>query len=113
MCLLKQRSDFFIGETCDAATDASDEESQFWVLLGELDELVHIRTDGFHTALHRGDGITLTLQTNALTHDGPKLAVGDVSRTTAVHSLQVAAKYEDLVRLQRCDEFRCYSLVHK
>ena len=68
---------------------------------------------GGPAALHRGDGITLTLQANALTHDGPKLAVGDISSTTAVHSLQVAAKHEDLVRLQRCDEFRCYSLVHK
>lgn len=57
MCLCKQRGDFIIGESGDAAADASDEECQFEVLLGELDELIDIRTDGFHAALHRGDGI--------------------------------------------------------
>ena len=123
MCCLEQRGDFFIREACDAAADASDEERQFRVLLGECDELVHIRTDGVHAALHRGDGIALTLQANALTHDGSKLAVGDVGRTAAVHSLQIAAEDENLVRLQRCDtlgrstlarqELWCYSLIHK
>ena len=103
MSCLEQRGDFFIGESSDAAADASDEERQFRVLLGEPNELIHIRTDGFHAALHRGDGIALTLQAHALTHDGSKLAVGDVGRTAAVHSLQVAAEHEDLVRLQRCD----------
>jgi len=108
MCLCKQRGDFIIGESGDAAADASDEERQFGVLLGEPNELIHIRTDGFHAALHRGDGIALTLQAHALTHDGPKLAVGDVSRTAAVHTSQIAAEYKDLVRLQRCDKlWRC------
>ena len=113
MRLCKQRGDFFIREACDAAADASDEERQFRVLLGECDELVHIRTDGVHAALHRGDGIALTLQANALTHDGSKLAVGDVGRTAAVHSLQIAAEDEDFVRLQRCDKLWCYSIIHK
>ena len=113
MRLLEQRGDFFIRKSCDAAADASYEECQFWVMFGELDELVHIRTDGVNAALHRRDGIALTLQTNALTHDGSKLAVGDVSRTSAVHPLQVAAEHKDFVWLQRCDKFWCYSLIHK
>ena len=97
---LKQRSDFIIREACDAAADASDEECQFEVLLGELDELVHIRTDGFHAALHRGDGIALTLQANTLPHDSSELAVGDICSTASVHTSQIAAEYKDLVRLQ-------------
>jgi len=111
MRCLEQRGDFVVGESGDAAADASDEERQLGVLPGEPDELIDIRTDGFHAALHRGYGITLTLQANALPHDGPELTVGNVSRTAAVHSLQVTAEYEDLVRFQRCDELWCCTFL--
>ena len=63
MSLLEQRRDFIISKSGDAATDASNEEGEGRVLLGELDKLVHIRTDGFYAALHGGDGIALALQT--------------------------------------------------
>ena len=81
MCFFKQRGYFVISKTCYAAANASHEEGEGRVLLGELDKLVHIRTDGFHTALHGGDGIALALQTYALAHDGSELAVGDISCT--------------------------------
>ena len=105
--LFEQRGDFIIGESCYAAADAGDKEGEGRVLLGELDELVHIRTDGLYAALHRRDGVALTLQAHALTHDGPKLAVGDISRTTSVHTFEVAAEHKDLVRLQLRDKLWC------
>ena len=91
---LEQWRDFIIRESGNAATDAGDEEGEGRVLLGELDELVHIRTDGLYAALHRRDAVALALQTNALTHDGPKLAVGDIGRTTTVHSFEIAPLFE-------------------
>ena len=74
------------------------------MLLSELDKLVHIRTDGFYPALHRRDAVALALQTYALAHNSSKLAVGDIRRTTAVHSFEIAAKHEDFVRLQLCNK---------
>ena len=82
--LLEQRSNLFICESGNAATDAGHEERQVLVLLGELDELVHIWTDGFYATLHRWDGIALALQTHTLTHNSPKLAVGDIGRTAVM-----------------------------
>ena len=112
MCLLKQWGDFFVREAGYATANAGYEECQIGMLLGKLDELVHIRTDGVYAALHRGDGITLTLQANALSHDGTKLAVGDVCRTASVHTSQIAAEHKDLIRLQRCDKLWCCSFLH-
>ena len=80
------------------------------MLLGERNKLVHIRTDGFHPTLHRRDSVALPLQSYTLSHDGSKLAVGDIGRTTAVYSLQVAAEYEYLVGLQFCDKLWCRTL---
>ena len=68
--LLEQRRDFIIRESSDATADAGDKERQILVLFGELDELIHIRTNGFYPALHRGDAVALSLQSHALAHDG-------------------------------------------
>ena len=105
--LLEQWRDFFISKSCYAAADAGHEERQVLILLGKLDELVHIRTDGLYAALHCRDTVALALQTYALTHDGSKLAVGDIGRTTAVHTFEIAAKHKDLVRLQLRDKLWC------
>ena len=88
-----------IRESGNTATDASHKERHVLVLLGERDKLVHIRTYGLYAALHSRDGIALSLQTHALTHDGPKLAVGDIGRTAAVHTFEIAAEHKNLVRL--------------
>ena len=110
--LLEQRRDFFIGKSGDAAADASYKERQVLMLFGELDELVHIRTNGFYPTLHRWDGIALTLQTHALAHDSSKLTVSDVGRPTTVHTFEIAAKHEDFVRLQLCNKLWCSSFLH-
>ena len=100
MGLLEQRRNFFVREACNAATDTGNEEGEGRVLLGKLDELVHIGFDGFYATLHRWDTVALTLQSYALSHDGPKLAVGNICRTTTMHATKIAAKHEYLVWLE-------------
>ena len=99
----KQGRDFPWRKASDAATDARDQEGHFGMLLGEIDELIDIGLDSVHAALHRGDGIALSLQTNALTHDGAKVHACDSGRTTTVHALQVAAENEDFVFAKTSD----------
>ena len=112
--LFEKRSNLLVRKSCDATTDARHKERQFRMLLGEGNELVHIRTDGINPTLHRRDAVALPLQSYALSHDGAKLAVGDISRPTAVHSLQVAAEYEYLVGLQLRNKLWCRAfLFHK
>ena len=72
----KQRRNLLRREACDAAPYLGDEEGQLRVYVSETDELLHIVQDGVHAALHRRDGITLSLQANALSHDGTKPLVG-------------------------------------
>ena len=97
--LLEQRRDFIIRESSNATADAGNKERQILVLFGELDELIHVGLDSIYPTLHRWDAIALTLQAYALAHDGSKLAVGDIGRSTAVHTFEIAAKHKNLVRL--------------
>lgn len=90
---------FFVGEAGDAAADTGDEEGEFGMDLGKGDELIDVRADGIYAALHRGDGVTLALQTDALAPDGAKLAIGGISGSASMSACEVAAKDEDLVRL--------------
>ena len=57
----KQGGNLLIPEAGDATADAGHEELELRMRMGELDELVNVRLDGFHATLHRGDGITLSL----------------------------------------------------
>ena len=107
----EEGGDLFVGESGDATADTGDEEGEFRVRLGELDELVDIGADGLYPTLHRGDAVALALQADALAHDGPKLAVGGIGSTTAMHAFQVAAEDEDLVRLELCDTLRCCTFL--
>ena len=96
----EQRRDLVRGEACNAAADARDQEGQLGMLLGEDDELLHVGKDGTHTALHRRDGIALSLQANALSHDGPKPFKSDTGCTATMHALQVAAEDKDFVSVE-------------
>ena len=91
--------------------DASHKERQILMILGKLDELVHIGPDGIYPTLHCRDAVALSLQTHALTHDGSKLAVGDIGSTTTVHTAEVTAKYKDLVGLELRDMLLCHALL--
>ena len=92
-------------ESRDATAYFGDQEGQLGMLFGEGDELVDVRNDGLHTALHRRDGIALSLQSNALTHDGAKPLDGDPSSAAAMHALQVAAEDKDLILAEAGDVF--------
>ena len=114
MSLFKQRSNLFIRESSNAATDTGHKKRQVLMLLSERDKLVHIRTNRLNAPLHRRDPIALALQTYALPHDSSKLTVGDISRTTAVHSRQIASEHKNLVRLQLRNTFWCRShMIHR
>lgn len=95
----KQRSNLLIPEAGDATADAGHEELELGMGLGELDELVHIGLDGFHATLHGGDGVTLSLQPNALAPHGAKAVIGGTGGPTAMHSAQVAAEHKDFILL--------------
>lgn len=111
MRLREQWRNFLVCESGYATADAGNEEGKFGVILRKGDKLIHIRADGLHTTLHRGDGVTLPLQTDTLSHNSAKIAVGDACRPTAVHALQVAAEDKNLVRLQFGDKLRCGSFL--
>ena len=109
----KQGGNLLIPKASDAAADAGHEELELRMRLGEGDELVNIGLDGLHTTLHRGDGITLSLQPHTLTPHGAKAVIGGTSSPTAVHSAQVAAKDEDFIILQCRDHVRrVFSFIH-
>ena len=87
---------FFVPEPCDAAADAGDVEEQLGVLLGKSDKIFHVRLDGFHAALHRRDGITLSPKADTASHHGAELLEGHIGRSAAMHSGKVATKHKDL-----------------
>ena len=102
----KQRSNLLVPESGNPAADARYIEEKFLMRLGEGYELCHIRLYGFHSALHRRDGVALTLQANALTHDGAELPPGHPRGTAAVGTMEVRPKDEDFILLQFCDIVR-------
>ena len=102
----EERGDVSVPEAGDAAANAGDVEEELQVLLRECDEIVHVGLDGFHAALHGGDGVALAAKTDSAAHLGAELPEGDIGGSTAMHASQVAAKYEDLIGLQLRDKVR-------
>ena len=92
----EERRDLGIGESRDAAAYTGDEEREFGVILGKKDELIDIRTDSIDAAVHGGNAVTLSLQAHSLSPDGSKLTPSCESSSTAMCTLQVAAKHKDL-----------------
>ena len=110
----KQRGDVVGGEAGDAATDWCDEEMKGGVRPGIIYELVHIGTDGFHTALHGRYGVALSLQTNPLSHDCTEVEAGHTGGSTAVHALKVAAEDKNFVVLEMVNPRWCDAMLfHK
>ncbi len=103
----EQGRNLFVGEARYTATDTGDAEEQFGMLLGVRDKLIHVRTDCLNTALHGRNGITLPGATDTDAHFCAKELVRRTRRTSAMHSGEVAAKDEYLIRLETCDIFRC------
>lgn len=107
VCILEERGNLFVAESCDAAAYAGDEECELGMLLRKEDKVVHVGLDGIDAALHGGDGVALTLEPYALSVYGAETFVGNAGSTTAVVTGKVAAKDEDLVFFEVCDELRC------
>ena len=104
--VLEQGCYLGIGEACDAAADAGDEEVHLRMLLCEGYEFVDIGLDGFDSALHGGDGITLPLQTNPLPPYRPEPLHRCSCRTASMPSAQIAAEDEYLAFSQLCNMIR-------
>ena len=111
MGFLKERRNLLVGKACDTTTYASYEESQFWVLSSKLNKLIHVGFDGLYSTLHCRNAVALTLQSNALTPDGTKLLVSDISRSATMCPSQITAKHKNLILLQMRYPLRCHSLL--
>lgn len=59
--LFKQRRDIIVREASYATANASNEECVVWVLLGKLNEFIHIRTNSIHSTLHGRNAVALSL----------------------------------------------------
>lgn len=109
----EQRGDLLVAEARNTAAYAGDEERVLGVLPCEGDELVHVRLDGLHAALHRGYAVALALQPHALSPHRAEALVGQPCGSAAMCARQVAAEHEHLVRLQTRDSLRCkLSVIH-
>ena len=85
-------------EPSNAAAYLRYQELHFLMLFGKCDELIHVWLDSFHTTLHGWDGITLTLQSNALTPYCAKAIIGQSCSTASMRSCQITAKDKYLIR---------------
>lgn len=101
----KKRGNLFVAEAGYATTYTGDEECEFGVLLGKSNEFIHVGTNVLDSAMHSGNGIALTLESDTLAHDGTKTLVGHAGGTSAMHALQVGPKHKDLIFFEVCDEF--------
>lgn len=63
---LEQGCNLCISEAGYTAPNAGHKKVKLGMLLGESDEIIHIRSNGFNSALHGGYGITLALQSHTL-----------------------------------------------
>ena len=106
----KQRRNLTWSEACDATAYLGDEEGQLRMHVSETDELLDVGQDGVSAALHRWDGIALSLQANALSHDSAEFFNGGSCRATGMHACKVAAKDKDLVWTEMLDKLWCNAI---
>ena len=102
----EQRCNFPWCEASDAATYLGDEEGQLRMHVGKTNELFHVGHDGVRAALHRRDGVTFALQSNALTHNGTKFLHSNTCCAASMCPGKVAAKDENLAVFKAFDVFR-------
>lgn len=96
-----------VGKAGYAAAYASDVEGCLVPFAGQGYELVDIWLDGIYATLHCRDGVRLPLYPYTLAPYGAEVFIGGASRSSGVLACKVAAEYEDLVRPQMRDVFRC------
>ena len=105
--LCEKRCDFIIRKTRYTATNSRHIEEIFGVVSSKIDKLVNIRTNRLNTTLHRGNGITLPLQSNTLPHDCTKTPPCHTGRPSPVHTCKIATKHKDFIFSQGIDVIWC------
>ena len=101
----EERGDLTNSVASDATAYSRNEKAEFWVLGGKLGEALYCSLHALKT-FHRRNGIALSLQTHALTHDSAEFFNGYSSCATGMHTCKVAAEDEYLVVLQAFDVLR-------
>lgn len=96
----EEQSDLFGAEAGNPTSDFGDEEAVLGVKPGERDELVDVGAYGFDTALHGGDGVGFSLQTDALAPDGSEVFEGESGSASGVAAGEVAPEDEDFAGVQ-------------
>ena len=94
---LEQWRDFAVLESRDAASDSCYEECEFGVLFGKFDELIDVGFDDVNAAVHRRDGVRLSLQADALSEDCAELFFGYPCSPAVMVSVKIAAKNKNLI----------------
>lgn len=94
----EERGDFLVRETCYAAADTCYKEGELRVLHGKGNELVYIRFDCFHSALHGWDGVCLAVEAYAFSPYGTKFLIGVTGCSASMGSGEVAAEDKDFSR---------------
>ena len=70
------------------------------MFLSETNKLVNIWLNSFHTTLHGGYCVALSLKSHALSPNSSKLSDGCPGSSTSMMSMKVASKNKHLIRLQ-------------
>ena len=104
--LHEQRSNLARGVSSYATAYLCDKESEFGVLFGKSDEILHCDFGLAHRS-HCGYGVALSLQSLALSHDGTEFLHCCTCRTTVMCSGRVATKHEYLIGFQTVDVVWC------
>ena len=107
----KQWRYFGSGETGNATSDACHEEVQLGMIFSKFNEFIDVRLDSLHAALHSRNGIRLPLNAVAVTHHSAEFHTSGKGGATCMVTLKIAAKNENLVRLERNNVVRSDSVV--
>lgn len=91
----EERGDLFGREAGNSTSDFGDEEAVPGVKPGERDELVDVGAYGFDPALHGGDGVGFTLQTDTLAPDGSEVFEGESGSASGMAACKIASENED------------------
>ena len=97
---LEQGSNLCILEAGYTAPNAGYKKVKLGMRLGEPDEIIHIRRDGFNTALHSGYCIALPLHPHTLSPHCAETIKRYTGCATAMTTCQITAEYKHLIGFQ-------------
>lgn len=104
--LAEEWSHVAVSVASDAAADSGDEEVQFGVAGGEVDEASHGLCHALQ-AFHGGNGVAAPLQSFSLSPDGSEALHGVACCAASVRSVYVAAEDKDFVLAEQAYVVGC------